>query len=64
MLKETLVDWKKEICEEIRNIEPVNYGDKDDAYIYNYCGAVHLIEELICNKGYSTKSAVKKIFKN
>lgn len=64
MLKETLADWEKEICEEIRNIEPVNYGHKDDAYIYNYCGAVHLIQELICNRGYSTKSAVKKIFRN
>ena len=35
MVKETLADWEKEICEESRNIEPVHYGDKDDAYIYN-----------------------------
>mgnify|MGYP003150056889 CR=1 FL=1 len=62
MIKEKLEDWEKEICEEIRNIEPL-YKDKDDVWIYNYCGAVWLIEELICNKGYSIKSAVKKIFK-
>ena len=57
-----LDDWQKEICQEIRNIAP-HYEDKDDNYIYNYCYVVTLIEELICNKGYTIKGAVKEIFK-
>jgi hypothetical protein len=58
-----LDDWQKEICQEIRNIVP-HYEGKDDNYIYNYCGAVTPIEELICNKGYTIKGAVKVIFNN
>jgi len=58
-----LDDWQKEICQEIRNIVP-HYEDKDDAYIYNYCGAVTPIEVLCCNKGYTIKDAVKEIITN
>lgn len=61
MIKETLADWEKEICEEIRSIAPI-LKDRDDVWIYNFCGAVHLIEELIGNKGYTIKEAVKKVF--
>lgn len=61
-LKEELDETEKEICQEIREQLP-GWDDQDDKFIYNFCGAVSLVEELIGNKGYRVKEAVAKVAK-
>jgi hypothetical protein len=62
MLREDLEDWEIEICQEIRKQMPEAWGDQDDKFIYNFCIAIPRIEELVCNKGFTTKDAVTKVF--